>query len=63
MPLDVYRVCRAAYSRLDGYGAKHVGGRWNSPGYAVVYTAESVALAVLENLVDMSRAVFPPATR
>jgi hypothetical protein len=29
------------------------------PGRAVVYTAESVALAVLENLVNMSRTDFP----
>jgi RES domain-containing protein len=59
MPLDVFRVCRAVHARLDGSGAKRVGGRWNSPGRAVVYTAESVALAVLENLVNMSREDFP----
>ena len=59
MPLDVFRVCRAVHSRLDGSGAKGAGGRWNSPGHAVVYTAESVALAVLENLVNMSRTDFP----
>jgi RES domain-containing protein len=55
----VYRVCRARYARLDGEGARRVGGRWNSPGRAVVYMAESVALAVLENLVHMSRQDFP----
>lgn len=55
----VYRVCRARYARLDGEGAKRVGGRWNSPGRAVVYMAESVALSVLENLVHMSRQDFP----
>jgi RES domain-containing protein len=53
MPLDVFRVCRGVRARLDGSGAKRVGGRWNSPGDAVVYTAESVALAVLENLVNI----------
>jgi len=36
-----------------------VGGRWNSPGRAVVYMAQSVALAVLENLVHMSRQDYP----
>ncbi len=36
-----------------------MGGRWNSPGRAVVYMAESIALAVLENLVHMSRQDFP----
>lgn len=54
-----YRVCRARYARLDGEGARIVGGRWNSPGRAVVYMAESVSLAVLENLVHMSREDFP----
>ncbi|HUE02378.1 MAG TPA: RES family NAD+ phosphorylase [Bryobacteraceae bacterium] len=34
------------------------GGRWNSPGRAV-YMAESIALAVLENLVHMARQDFP----
>lgn len=55
----VYRVCRARYARLDGEGARRVGGRWNSPGRPVVYAAASVALAVLENLVHMSRENFP----
>ena len=59
MARSVYRVCRARYARLDGEGARLVGGRWNSPGRAVVYMAESVALAVLENLVHMSRQDFP----
>jgi RES domain-containing protein len=59
MALRVYRVCRSAYARLDGEGARRVGGRWNSPGHAVVYMAESVALAVLENLVHMPRRDFP----
>jgi RES domain-containing protein len=59
MPILVYRVCRAVHARLDGRGAQISGGRWNSPGRAVVYTAESVALAVLENLVHMRRRDFP----
>ena len=59
MARRVYRVCRARYARLDGEGAKLVGGRWNSPGRAVVYMAQSIALAVLENLVHMSRQDFP----
>lgn len=55
----IYRVCRARYARLDGEGAKQVGGRWNSPGRAMVYMVETVALSVLENLVHMSRQDFP----
>jgi RES domain-containing protein len=54
MAVRVYRVCRARYARLDGEGAKLVGGRWNSPGRTVVYMAESMALAVLENLVRVT---------
>jgi RES domain-containing protein len=59
MALRIYRVCRARYARLDGEGARLVGGKWNSRGHAVVYMAETVALAVLENLVHMSRQDFP----
>ncbi len=55
----VFRVCRAIHARLDGEGARRVGGRWNSPGRAVVYMADSVALAVLENLVHLTRQDFP----
>jgi RES domain-containing protein len=58
MSLRIYRICRARYARLDGEGARRVGGRWNSPGRTVVYMA-GVALAVLENLVHMSRQDFP----
>ncbi len=61
MPRSVYRVCRARYARLDGEGARIVGGRWNSPGRTVVYMAESVALAVLENLVHLAAQDFPTA--
>lgn len=59
MDRRVFRVCRARYARLDGSGARLAGGRWNSPGRAVVYMAESIALAVLENLVHMTRQDFP----
>lgn len=55
----VYRVCRSIHARLDGEGAKRVGGRWNTPGNAVVYMAQSISLAVLENLVHMSKEDFP----
>jgi RES domain-containing protein len=59
MATPVFRVCRAIHARLDGQGAKLVGGRWNTPGHAVVYMAESIALAVLENLVHMTEEDFP----
>ena len=42
---------------LSGGGAAKVGGRWNSPGKAVVYTSRSVALAYLESLAHLGREV------
>lgn len=47
------------HSRLDGAGARISGGRWNSRGKPMVYMAESIALAVLENLVHMAPGDFP----
>jgi len=38
---------------LSGGGAYRQGGRWNSPGRAVVYMAESLSLCTLELLVHM----------
>ena len=46
--MRVWRVCRAAFADLSGEGARLYGGRWNSPGRPVVYTAENPALAILE---------------
>lgn len=39
-----------------------VGGRWNSPGRAAVYLAESRAMAILETLVhlDLDEHTIPP---
>jgi RES domain-containing protein len=43
-----WRLCRAPFADLKGEGARRYGGRWNSPGRPLVYTASSAALAVLE---------------
>ena len=50
-----WRIANAKYSSnlFDGEGARLFGGRWTSPGVAVVYTAESAALATLELLVHL----------
>ena len=48
-----WRICKAkhAATAFDGYGARRFGGRWNSPGVAMVYTASVAAQAMLEMLV------------
>ena len=38
---------------FSGEGARRYGGRWNSKGYAVVYTSGSISLAILEILVHI----------
>jgi RES domain-containing protein len=49
----VFRLSKAAFVTLDGEGARLYGGRWNSPGRPMVYTAQSPSLAVLEVLVHL----------
>ena len=43
-------------SAFSGEGARLYGGRWNSPGTALVYTAQSQSLAALEMLVHLDSA-------
>jgi len=56
MAIIAWRVVRAKYAAppydpFDGEGARKSGGRWNSPGVAMVYTTWAISLAVLETLV------------
>ncbi len=44
-----------ADTAMNGEGARLYGGRWNPPGIAAVYLAESRALAALEILVHAPR--------
>jgi RES domain-containing protein len=55
LTLTVYRICKTKYAgrAFDGEGAFRFGGRWNSRGVRVVYTAGSLALAALEMLVHL----------
>lgn len=46
--MEAWRLCRRVHANLTGEGARHFGGRWNSPGRSMVYLAEHPALAVLE---------------
>lgn len=52
-----WRICKRSYADLSGSGARLYGGRWNNPGYAVVYTAATAELAVLEVRVHLD---LPP---
>lgn len=49
--MHVWRLAKRKYSLLDGEGARLFGGRWNSKGKAVVYTAHSLSLGLLEQFV------------
>lgn len=57
MTFRAYRLANARYaeSAFDGQGARRYGGRWNPIGSAVVYLADSLALAALEVLVHTDR--------
>jgi RES domain-containing protein len=74
MNITAWRITRDKYIRdaFSGDGAKQYGGRWNPPGIPMVYTAQSLSLAILELIVhleddgDISSYVaipvtFPPA--
>jgi RES domain-containing protein len=53
--LHAWRIFKPkhAASAFTGEGARLFGGRWNSKGTAVIYTAGSVSLATLEMLVHL----------
>jgi RES domain-containing protein len=51
--MTIVRLCRSRYSPNDATGAKLHGGRWSSPGNAVLYASSTLALACLEVLVHI----------
>jgi RES domain-containing protein len=59
----VWRLALGRHREVDGEGARLYGGRWNSPGIPVVYTATHVSLALLEQLVHVSPERLPAALR
>lgn len=50
--MRLYRLGTAQYPIWDGGGAALYGGRWNRAGAQVIYAAGSLALAMLERLVQ-----------
>jgi RES domain-containing protein len=55
LSITAWRIVKAkhAAAAFDGAGARRFGGRWNSRGVPMVYTAGSQSLAVLETLVHL----------
>ncbi len=56
---QAFRVCKFKHARnkgmmLSGRGALLHGGRWNSPGRAIVYASQSLSLATLEIAVHLN---------
>lgn len=61
MTITSWRVVkqRFAENAFDGAGARRFGGRWNSAGRAVVYTAATTSLAILEIIVHADARLLP----
>ncbi len=58
--MKAYRITREKYARdLSGEGARLYGGRWNSRGYAMLYTSKQASLAALEVLVHSQIQLLP----
>ena len=57
MSVHAWRIVEAPFAdqAFTGEGARLAGGRWNSPGRAIVYVAGSASLAMLEMLVHLGR--------
>jgi RES domain-containing protein len=55
MTIRAWRIVKPkhAAAAFTGEGARKYGGRWNSPGRAVVYVSATASLAVLETLVHL----------
>lgn len=55
MIIRACRIVKTKYSNeaFTGKGSRLAGGRWNNPGFSLVYVAESASLAMLEMLVHL----------
>lgn len=57
--MRVWRIARQIYDPLNGEGPRRIGGRWNSPGRPVVYTAAHLSLSIVEVLVHTDPDLIP----
>ena len=55
--LTAWRLIDQEYAKdaFGGEGARRKGGRWNSPGYWVVYTSATASLSMLEFLANAQK--------
>lgn len=63
MTLAVHRLGKLRYAQqlFSGLGGLHASGRWTSRGRRVVYTSESISLAVLEYTLNYRYRGWVPA--
>ena len=61
--IRAWRIVKTRFSvdAFSGEGARLYGGRWNSAGVAMVYTAGSKSLATLELLVHLDSSALLPS--
>ncbi|HEX8561934.1 MAG TPA: RES domain-containing protein [Flavobacterium sp.] len=58
--MEVYRITKRKHaSDILGTGAALYPGRWNQKGTAVLYTGESIEIALLENVVHAPPMIIP----
>lgn len=55
MRITAWRITKQKHAKtaFSGEGARLYGGRWNTPGTIIIYTAQSQSLAALEMLVHL----------
>jgi RES domain-containing protein len=55
LSLTIWRIVKEKHAKtaFKGEGARLFGGRWNSSGTSMVYTAQTQSLAILEMLVHL----------
>ena len=52
--MQLFRIAGSQFAaHLNGEGARLYGGRWNQIGDSVLYTAETLSLAILETIVHV----------
>lgn len=58
--MELFRLTKAIYAQpLSGIGAALYGGRWNSKGVELIYTAANRSLAMAEVLVSLPLTYLP----